>query len=222
MEVIMTSHDPRENLERLLKERGEDYAGLSRLIGKNAAYIQQFIKRGTPRKLDEEDRRTIAAYLGVSEALLGAPSSDHASGASDGMIRIPRLDVGASAGHGAITDSEVAVAHIAFDPKWLRQLCKGGTNNLSFIRVQGDSMTPTLDDGDDILVDGADGADRLRDGIYVLRREDTLMVKRLAINPFAARATITSDNPAYPEWRDVALSTLTIIGRVVWAGRRLS
>jgi hypothetical protein len=222
MEVIMTRQDPRENLERLLKERGEDYAGLSRLIGKNAAYIQQFIKRGTPRKLDEEDRRTIAAYLGVSEALLGAPSSEHASGASDGMIRIPRLDVGASAGHGAITGSEVAVAHIAFDPKWLRQLCKGGTNKLSFIRVQGDSMTPTLDDGDDILVDGADGADRLRDGIYVLRREDTLMVKRLAINPFAARATITSDNPAYPEWRDVDLSTLTIIGRVVWAGRRLS
>jgi phage repressor protein C with HTH and peptisase S24 domain len=218
----MTRPDPRETLERLLKERGEDYAGLSRLIGKNAAYIQQFIKRGTPRKLDEEDRRTIAAYLGVSEALLGGPSSEQASGASGGMIRVPRLDVGASAGHGAITDSEVAVAHIAFDPKWLRQLCKGGTNNLSFIRVQGDSMTPTLDDGDDILVDGADGEDRLRDGIYVLRREDTLMVKRLAINPFAARATITSDNPAYPEWRDVDLSTLTIIGRVVWAGRRLS
>ncbi|HEX9947011.1 MAG TPA: S24 family peptidase [Allosphingosinicella sp.] len=218
----MTRQDPRETLERLLKERGEDYAGLSRLIGKNAAYIQQFIKRGTPRKLDEEDRRTIAAYLGVSETLLGGPASEQSSGASGDMIRVPRLDVGASAGHGAITESEVAVAHIAFDPKWLRQLCKGGTNSLSFIRVQGDSMTPTLADGDDILVDGADGADRLRDGIYVLRREDTLMVKRLAINPFAARATITSDNPAYPEWRDVDLSTLTIIGRVVWAGRRLS
>lgn len=214
--------DPRENLERLLKERGEDFAGMSRLIGKNPAYIQQFIKRGTPRKLDEQDRRTIARYLGVNEALLGGPAGGEPGDSPGGMIRVPRLDVGASAGHGAITDSEVAVAHIAFDPKWLRELCKGGTNNLSFIRVQGDSMSPTLADGDDILVDGADGADRLRDGIYVLRREDTLMVKRLAINPFAARATITSDNPAYPEWRDCELSTLAVIGRVVWAGRRLS
>ncbi|HEX8448805.1 MAG TPA: peptidase S24, partial [Allosphingosinicella sp.] len=46
----MDRNDPRETLERLLKERGEDFAGLSRLIGKNPAYIQQFIKRGTPRK----------------------------------------------------------------------------------------------------------------------------------------------------------------------------
>jgi hypothetical protein len=214
--------DSREALARLIKERGEDFAGLSRLIGKNPAYIQQFIKRGTPRKLDEDDRRTIARYLGVSEAELGGPSGLEKDGPTDGMIKVPRLDVGASAGHGAINDAEVAVSHIAFDPKWLRQLCKGSTNNLSFIQVQGDSMSPTLADGDEILVDGADGADRLRDGIYVLRREDTLMVKRLAINPFAARATITSDNPAYPEWRDIELSTLAIIGRVVWAGRRLS
>jgi len=217
----MDRPDPRETLERLLKERGEDFAGLSRLIGKNPAYIQQFIKRGTPRKLDEDDRRTIARYLGVSEQLLGAPDPQQPDG-DGGMIRIPRLDVEASAGHGAIAEGEGVVAHIAFDPQWLRQLCKGGTNKLSFIRVQGDSMSPTLADGDDILVDGADGSDRLRDGIYVLRREDTLMVKRLAVNPFAARATVSSDNPAYPEWRDVELSTLAIIGRVVWAGRRLS
>lgn len=214
--------DPRETLARLLKERGEDFAGLSRLIGKNPAYIQQFIKRGTPRKLDEDDRRTIARYLGVSEALLGGPASQSSDDSTDGMTKVPRLDVGASAGPGAINDTEAAVSHIAFDPKWLRQLCKGSTNHLSFIRVQGDSMSPTLADGDDILVDGADGADRLRDGIYVLRREDTLMVKRLAINPFASRATIKSDNPAYPEWKDCELSTLAIIGRVVWAGRRLS
>jgi phage repressor protein C with HTH and peptisase S24 domain len=218
----MDQSHPRDALDRLIKERGEDYVGLSRLIGKNPAYIQQFIKRGTPRKLDEDDRRTIARYLGVSEALLGGPSDSQGEDSTGGMIKVPRLDVGASAGHGAINESEGAVSHIAFDPKWLRQLCKGGTNHLSFIRVQGDSMSPTLADGDDILVDGGDGGDRLRDGIYVLRREDVLMVKRLAINPFGARATIKSDNPAYPEWKDVELSTLAIIGRVVWAGRRLS
>ncbi|MEA3010705.1 MAG: hypothetical protein QOJ91_2397 [Sphingomonadales bacterium] len=214
--------DPRQALERILREKGEDFAGLSRLIGKNPAYIQQFIKRGTPRKLDEDDRRTIARYLGVSEAELGGPSGDRSEDPAEGMIKVPRLDVGASAGHGAIVEGEAAVSHIAFDPAWLRQLCKGGTNHLSFIRVQGDSMSPTLADGDDILVDGADAGDRLRDGIYVLRREEILMVKRLAINPFAARATVTSDNPAYPEWKDVELSTLAIIGRVVWAGRRLT
>src|SRR5690348_6312367 len=71
LERGMDRLEPREALARLLKEKGEDFAGLSRLIGKNPAYIQQFIKRGTPRKLDEDDRRTIARYLGVDEALLG-------------------------------------------------------------------------------------------------------------------------------------------------------
>src|SRR5215207_3043028 len=101
----MDRTDPRDALARLLKERGEDFAGLSRLIGKNPAYIQQFIKRGTPRKLDEDDRRTIANYLGVSEALLGGPASAPSDESADGMIKVPRLDVGASAGHGAINQS---------------------------------------------------------------------------------------------------------------------
>ena len=38
----------RAALARLIEERGADYAGLSRMLGRNPAYIQQFIKRGVP------------------------------------------------------------------------------------------------------------------------------------------------------------------------------
>jgi len=55
--MVDNGEDPRVVLERLIAERGENYADLSRLLKRNPAYIQQFIKRGTPRKLDEEDRR---------------------------------------------------------------------------------------------------------------------------------------------------------------------
>ena len=212
--------DQRAALERLIRERREDYAGLSRLIGRNAAYIQQFIKRGVPRKLDDDDLRVLARYFGVAEEMLGGRGSS-ASGES-AMVRVPRYDVGASAGHGALADQESPVSHMAFEQSWLRRLCTGGTSDLSFIRVQGDSMTPTLADGDDILVDRSDGPARLRDGIYVLRREETLMVKRLAVSPSARLVTIKSDNPAYPEWRDFDLAAIEIIGRVVWAGRKVS
>ena len=44
----MADESPRSALERLAKDRGDDFASLSRLIGRNSAYIQQFIKRGTP------------------------------------------------------------------------------------------------------------------------------------------------------------------------------
>ena len=212
------SIDPRAELQRLIQERREDYAALARLIGRNPAYIQQFIKRGTPRRLHEKDRETLARYFGVSETLLGGSSAAVAKE----MVSIPRLDVGASAGHGATANGEEPVGHIAFDPKWLRQICPSGPSGLSFIRVQGDSMSPTLSDGDDILVDQSETGERLRDGIYVLRRDDALMVKRLALSPAPGRVAIKSDNQAYPQWPDCELSSLDIIGRVVWAGRRLS
>ena len=105
--------DPRVVLQRLIEERKEDYAGLSRLIGRNAAYIQQFIKRGTPKRLDEKDRKRLAAYFGVSEALLGG----FGSAIADEMISIQRLDVGASAGFGSIAEGEDPIGHIAFDPQ---------------------------------------------------------------------------------------------------------
>jgi hypothetical protein len=216
----MAALDQRAALERLIQERREDYAGLSRLLGRNAAYIQQFIKRGTPRKLDEEDRKTLARYFGVDESLLGGPPSPRRG--KDRLIPVPRLDFGASAGPGALAGDESPSSHIGFDEQWLRQLSRGRPERLSLIKVQGDSMAPTLIDGDDILVDGGDAADQLRDGIYVLRQEDALMVKRVALSPVAGRAAIQSDNPSYPDWPDVALKQIAIIGRVVWTGRRVS
>src|SRR5205085_5607132 len=99
----MAEVDGRTALARLIEERGEDYAGLSRLIGRNAAYIQQYIKRGTPRRLAEEDRHQLARYFGIDEAWLGGRDSGDAP--SD-LVAVPRLDVGASAGPGAVDGEE--------------------------------------------------------------------------------------------------------------------
>lgn len=215
----MADEESRAALERLIEERGEDYAGLSRLLGRNPAYVQQYIKRGSPRRLAEEDRRRLARYFGVDEALLGAPLPP--GGRSDGLVPVPRLDVGAAAGAGAFDGDERTRGHIAFDSAWLRRVANGAPDQLSIIRVAGDSMTPTLGDGDEILVDRGDAAARLRDGIYVLRIDAALVVKRLALNPAARTLSIRSDNPAYPGWPDCAPDAIDIVGRVVWTGRRI-
>lgn len=225
----MSETDPRGVLETLIRERGEDYASLSRLIGRNPAYIQQFIKRGVPRKLDEADRTTLARYFGVDEAMLGGPPPEirarimpiGATARRDvDYVAVPRLSVRASAGPGALATEEATRGRFAFDPGWLRGLTAGGPATLSLIRVEGDSMSPTLEDGDDILVDGGDGADRLRDGIYVLRMDDALLVKRLQRNPIDRRITIASDNPSYPSLPDCDPARIHIVGRVIWGGRR--
>ena len=211
--------DARAELERLIGERGEDYAGLSRLIGRNAAYVQQYIKRGIPKRLAEADRRLLARYFEVPEERLGGPAPDPVR--ETGHVVVPQLDIGASAGHGALPGEERGRSSLAFDASWLRRLGTGDVRLLSTIRVEGDSMIPTLADGDEIMVDRGDAAERLRDGIYVLRMDEALMVKRLAVNPSARTISISSDNAAYPGWPDCRLETIDVVGRVVWAGRRI-
>ena len=82
-------------------------------------------------------------------------------------------------------------------------------------------MAPTLNAGDDILVDLGDAGERLRDGIYVLRIDDALVVKRVALNP----GRPADDDPV----RQSGLSRLArlrarrdqCIGRVIWSGRQI-
>ena len=136
------------------------------------------------------------------------------------MVLVPKLAIGASAGAGASIDGEPVEGEVAFDPKWLRDL-GADPRALSIIRVEGDSMAPTLNDGDDILVDGGDAAARLRDGIYVLRMDDVLMVKRIARAPGPGRISVISDNVQYRSWDDLPMAAVQLVGRVVWTGRRV-
>ena len=216
----MAEADPRAVLERLIHERREDYAGLSRLLGRNAAYMQQFIRRGTPKRLAEDDRRTLARYFGIEETLLGGPPVP-AVPPGGGPVAVPRLPVQASAGPGAFAGDERARSHLSFDPSWLRRLT-GDVRRLAMITVRGDSMAPTLRDGDEILVDEGDAATRLRDGVYVLRMDDALLVKRLAMGPSRRSMRVCSDNPAYLDWPDCDPADFDIVGRVVWSGGRVS
>jgi phage repressor protein C with HTH and peptisase S24 domain len=210
--------EPRLVIERLCAERGEDFAGLSRMLGRNPAYIQQFVRRGVPKRLKEAERRKLARYFAISESLLGGPAEENGS---NGLVPVKRVSVRASAGPGAVVGAEAAKPYFAFDGRWLKALTGTAAGKLSVIRVEGDSMAPTLNAGDDILVDPADCAERLRDGSYVLRVDDTLIVKRIALHPVGRRVTVQSDNPAYPDWPDCDMAEIVCIGRVVWAGRKI-
>lgn len=207
---------PRRRLLDLAHAQGVSLAGLSEMIGRNSSYLQQFIRKGSPRKLEERDRRALAQFLGVSESELGAAEDISPSPNRGDWIDVPRLPLGAAAGPGALGSDERPFDSFRFSKAWLREQGLAGAQ-LSAIRVAGDSMEPLLHDGDEILVDRAQRA--LRDGIHVVRLGDALMVKRLApAGP--GRATLLSQNYAYPPL-EVALDELEIIGRVVWKSGRL-
>lgn len=206
----MDSTAQRAALAALIADSGESYAALSRLIGRNDAYLQQFVTRGSPRALAERDRGLLARYLGVAEARLGGPEAA-------GLIEIARLDVGASAGPGGLVDGETRRRSGALDPALLRQL---GVRPAaaSMIRVAGESMLPTLADGDEILVDRDRCRLAARAALYVLRIDGVVMVKRL--RALGAEVEVVSDNPDYAP-RVVAAGAVDVIGRVVWLSRAL-
>lgn len=213
--------DPRKILEALCEERGENFAALSRLVGRNPAYIQQYIRKGTPKELPERERKLLARYFDIPDSRLGGPDGEAAADFGD-LVPIQRVEVFASAGPGALPDGERRKPYFGFDAMWLRRVTQSAPDKLELIRVEGDSMAPTLSAGDDILVDLGDGAERLRDGIYVLRVDGSLLVKRLALHPVGRRVTVQSDNPAYPDIPDCGLDEIECIGRVIWAGRRIA
>src|SRR3546814_11344502 len=106
-------------------------------------------------------------------------SSDLALPVRDGLVEVPILNVDASAGFGAIAESETAHTRFGFDERWLGKLTRAKSPSLSIIHVHGESMEPTLRDGDEVLVDSSDQGSRLRDGIYVLRADDRSEERRV-------------------------------------------
>ena len=104
---------------------------------------------------------------------------------------------------------------------WLRSIISAEPDAMRVITVNGDSMFPTLADGDTILVD-TDQNTVARDGIYVVRFGEFKLIKRLRVDPDTPRVTISSDNANYPALAPVEPSDVDLVGRVIWLARRLS
>ncbi len=136
---------------------------------------------------------------------------------------VPVYDARASAGPGALNaDVPQPLYHNVFRQDWLKSVTSSSAENLAVMRVAGDSMWDTLQDGDFILVDRA--IDRCtRDGLYVIRYSDgdELMVKRLIRQPSSKLLIVKSDNPNYPSQTSLKDDDLAIEGRVIWLSRSI-
>jgi phage repressor protein C with HTH and peptisase S24 domain len=217
--------NPRDRLLQLARQTGASLTRLSELIGRNPTYLQQFIRKGSPRRLEERDRRVLAEYFGVPESELGGDDG-HALDKSyaprarlplDGTwIDVPRLALAASAGPGATAVEERPFDTFRFSRRWLREQGLDGAM-LSAIAVEGDSMEPLLRAGDEVLVDKTPHP--FRDGIHVVRMDDSLLVKRVAAQG-KGRLLLLSENRAYPPI-EVAGGEVEIVGRVVWKAGRI-
>ncbi|MEH6684631.1 MAG: S24 family peptidase [Qipengyuania sp.] len=205
----------RAKLVELAEAGRTSLASLSAMLGRNPSYLQQFVRKGSPRKLEEADRRRLAEFFGVSEVALGADPDHARAAAADEFITVPRLPLDASAGPGAFSAEEISFDSFRFSRRWLREMGLEGAD-LSAIRVEGDSMEPTLRSGDEIFVDRNK---RSGEGIHVVRIGDALHVKQVQASA-PGRIALISANDSYAPI-DLAREEVEVIGRVVWKGGRV-
>lgn len=198
------AEDPRKALLRLAEARGVSLAALSAMLGRNVAYLQQFVGRGSPRRLAEDDRRTLAAFFGVEDQMLGGPAGEGAT------VALPWLAVEAAAGAGADAGAERQLRPLRLATDTLTA-AGVAARHASVITARGDSMMPTIFDGDRLVVDRDDRRVGRTGAIFVLRRDGDLLVKRVARSGDAL--TIASDNPAYPAIA-APVAAIAVVGRV--------
>jgi phage repressor protein C with HTH and peptisase S24 domain len=131
---------------------------------------------------------------------------------------VPRLALEDEAGMEAKGIEQGAKERYAFRRQWLNS--KGNVEDLVLLEVRGDSMDPTITDGDAVLID-CSKKQVLAGSMYALRFKNAVIVKRL--QPVgAARVKAMSDNKLYDSYEiDLETGDIEIIGQVIWIGREL-
>ena len=198
----------------------------SRALGRNDAYLQQYLYRGTPRRLPEPLRLRLAEITGADQAdfldpalrALRPPAGD----GEDGTVRVPLHAVLPVTGGGSVPD-EASGSHdsLAFPPALLRRITAAPAGGLKLLSISGDSMSPTLEDGDLVMVDTQRRMPS-PPGIFILDDGVGLVAKRVdAIpNSWPLALRLSSDNPAYSNYRR-QVDEVHIVGRVVWFARSI-
>lgn len=136
-----------------------------------------------------------------------------------GLALVPELELGYSMGGGSIFNDYHQKGFVPFQREWLRSFMRGTFADLFVARGDGDSMTPTLLDGDIVLIDTAQKAINSQDRIWALAYGDLGMIKRVRRLP-GGTYRLLSDNPAVPAI-DATDEEMYVVGRVVWIGRTM-
>jgi phage repressor protein C with HTH and peptisase S24 domain len=133
-----------------------------------------------------------------------------------GYVLLPLVEARAAAGSNGGLRSDHLVDFIAFSESFLKQTLRRSPQNLALLTASGDSMDPTIRDGDLLLVDTS-ARDIQSSRVYVLEVNGALLVKRIQVR-LDGSLIVKSDNAAYEAEavRAEDAGTLRILGQVVW------
>ena len=175
--------------------------------------FQEGADQGEPRTKGEVKRG--GAATGGERNLHPLTYDSPGEAIARGYVQVPRYEIAASAGGGALVHSEQIVDVMSFKSDYLKVSLGLSPKNLAVISVVGDSMEPYLSEGDLAMVDL--GVTSIQNNsVYVLQFGDSLLVKRVQVK-LDGEVIVKSDNPLYdPEsFRGEAAERLRVVGRMV-------
>lgn len=212
-------------IDEALKKKGLSDAAASRLAVGHPSLIKNFrMERVGDKRYNLASLQKLAdvleleLYFGPKRELSAAPSTTVAGEQFD---TVARYDAAGAAGDGLINLDGPPVDHLAFSKRWLEQNGISAGDSI-LINVRGDSMEPSIYDGDLVMIDRR--KTQIRSGrIYVFREGDILRIKRLELIPGAA-IILRSDNPKHPAEHRTgeAMNSVSegVVGEVVWSGHK--
>jgi phage repressor protein C with HTH and peptisase S24 domain len=207
------------------QQLGLNTVKVGELAGVNRTFVYD-IMRGRSAKPDLEKLQRVAEVLKVERNWLL-----HGKGDIQGespiienpdhtFVAVPYVNVRASMGGGQTVDTEPDYGRpYHFQKSWIKYDLKSEPENLRIMHVVGDSMMPTLQDRDIVLVDTSRRSPT-PPGIFLLHDGMGLVAKRLEYIPNSdpPRVRIISDNTHYSPYDGLA-DEINIIGRIRWFAR---
>ena len=193
-----------ERLEIALKEKNLNIADLSRKINISSPSVQGWKQKGSIPRADIACK--VAEVLDTTvEYLINGDTSEQKL--NDGYI-VPILNQELSAGNGELLPDNDVIQGLLALPAWLR---KQYGERIAALYVHGDSMQPTLNDGDMVVCDSL-GWDN-SDGVYAIRMNGNGYVKRIQVAN--NKILIISDNSRYKIIEEpLETENIQIIGKV--------
>jgi len=216
-----------ERLRARIRQLGMSVAEVAREAGVNRSFVYDIL-RGRSQVPNLENLTRIAKVVKVEPDWLlsgkgRVPGGDPITeDYHNEFVAIQYAAVRPSMGGGAIVEAEDRPGRdFHFRRAWIRDRLRAAPSMLRVMAVQGDSMMPTLNEGDVILVD-MNQRNPVPPGVFVLHDGMGLVAKRLEHVPMSdpPRVRIISDNPRYSPY-ECLLDEVNIVGRVRWYGREM-
>jgi phage repressor protein C with HTH and peptisase S24 domain len=185
---------------------------LANLLGIEPPAITLAKTRGVPKNW----ALTIASMFGINLTWLKTGTGPIYQQDAGRTVFIPKISARACAGAGSLELKDNIIGELPFDRAWIAR--KGNPEHMVTMAVIGDSMSPELEPGDDILVDQNQNQ-VTNNNLFVIGLADTIQVKRVQVHPGLVILFSTNQRYAPVTLQGDEVDTLRVIGRVLWSSR---